>query len=920
MTLKETVLAQIAPEKYYQTRFPKWNASYRLNVLCPWHELKSNGHKPSLSIALSNGGARCHGCGKSLGNIVHFEAEFKEISEATASRNLYEEFIRPFFPSDRVKKYITNLQFDPRHLSRVCNDLGISIRTISKFKLGWDYDSHRLIFPIATSFSSWGNCRFYRLPSDRSESDASPKIYNAKGFGYSELYPWNAIRNYDPDVPLVWMKSERCTLLGIQMGFQCFCITGSGESVGLSQWLTDLKQFSIFICGDNDPQGIKHAQKRFDEIQPVCKFAKIIELPTKKCKDFSDWVLKEEGTAQEFEELLEEVETIQSRTEIAHHGKFLSLSELKTVLNEKVKTKAIVIGRMDRSYSVPSKFKISYKSGTCKTIEIPISRELLWLIRSSDDDISSFVVRKILKEKKATATPIEHITATEVELAPIVDLSSSGTHTTYNAIFIGDNLKTNTPYELDVIPTSSIKTQEQIGIITGATEISSVLDSKVFQQSNLKRLDLFRTSGDDSWDCLCNFANEISLQFTRIYNRSDWHIVALLTYLSPLYFNYPNEGCQRGWINSLVVGDTKTGKSQVAHSLQKVFQCGTIVNSENCTFVGLVGGTVKNTGGQFMLRWGRLPVNDRQLVIMEELSGLSTDAISRMSDVRSSGIARIDKGGITAETTARTRLIALSNVRGQGKALESYTSGIKALFELIGQAEDISRFDLICTLTDGEVSSNVINRKTIDFNEIGTYGEADLQALVRFIWSLKPEQINFTQKAYLATLQTAQSMAKVYHPSVPLFKAAAGRLSLARIACAIACAQFNWKDEKIQVEQCHVECAEKVLRLTYDKPSLGYRTYSAKQFAKDTIKDEDGLKRHFLKVFQSEEKRKRVLSYLETNGRFSERELESLTGVPSFSVSRFIGAAVDSNILERIGRDWSVTVVGKKWIDKNLNV
>lgn len=890
--------------------------------MCPWHELKANGHKPSLSIALQNGGARCHGCGKSLGNIIHFESEYREISEGEAAKELHEEFIRPFFPSELVKKFITNLQFDPRHLSRVCNDLGLSIGTITKFKLGWDYESHRLIFPVATSFSSWGNCRFYRLPSDRKGTDPSPKIYNAKGYGYCELFPWNAIRNYDPEVPLVWMKSERCTLLGIQMGFQCFCITGSGESVGLSQWINDLKQFSIFICGDNDTQGIKHAQKRFDEINQVCKFAKIIELPVKKAKDFSDWVLKEEGTADQFEELLEEVETIQSKTEIVHHGKFIPLSELKTILNEKVKTKAIIIGRMDRSYSIPFRFKISYKTGTSKIIEIPISRELLWLIRSSDGEISSFVVSRILKEKKATATPIEHITATEVELAPIVDLSSSGTHTTYNAIFIGDNLKTNTPYELDVIPTSSIKTQEQIGIITGATEISSVLDSKVFQQTNLKKLDLFRVSSNDesSWECLCNFANEISLQFTRIYNRTDWHLVALLTYLSPLYFNYPNEGTQRGWINSLVVGDTKTGKSQVAHSLQKTFQCGTIVNSENCTFVGLVGGTVKNSGGQFMLRWGRLPVNDRQLVIMEELSGLSVAEISRMSDVRSSGIARIDKGGITAETMARTRLLALANVRGQGRALESYTSGIKALFELIGQAEDISRFDLICTLTDGEVSSKVINTKTMDFNVIGLYAESDLQALVRFIWSLKPEQINFTHEAYLATLQIAQEMAKVYHPSVPLFKAASGRLSLARIACAIACSQFNWKDEQIQVEAEHVQCAEKVLRMMYDKPSLGYRTYSAKQFAKDTIKDEPRLQKKFLETFKTEEKQKRILGYLETNGRFSEREVESLTSITSMAMSQFIGVAVDSNILERSGREWSVTVVGKKWIDKNLNM
>lgn len=91
-------------------------------------------------------------------------------------------------------------------------------------------------------------------------------------------------------------------------------------------------------------------------------------------------------------------------------------------------------------------------------------------------------------------------------------------------------------------------------------------------------------------------------------------------------------------------------------------------------------------------------------------------------------------------------------------------------------------------------------------------------------------------------------------------------------------------------------------------------------FASDTIKNEGTLDKKFVEVFSTEERRNRVWRFLETNGHFSEKEMESLTGCPQFKISAFIGSAVDSNIIERNSRDWSVTVVGKKWIDKNLNL
>lgn len=924
MTLKDFVLKQVNPNDYYESRFPEWNRKYKFNVLCPWHE-KEGGNKPSFAIGLNNGGAHCHGCdcNKSFGNIIHFESAFKQIEEAVAAKNLYAEFIRPIIPEEKIKRWIANLQFSPQIIEKTCKDLGVCPNLLSSFRIGWDCASFRLIIPLPSRFGFVTNVRYYRLPSDRSNKDKAPKIYNETGYGHLELYPWKAIKQYDPDIPLIWMKAERDTLLGIQMGFQCFCITGSGESAKLDQWINEFKDYSIYICGDNDAQGKSAASNRFDSINGHCKFAKQIFVP--KGKDFSEWVLEHKGTKEKFQRLLHK-KSSEILPSVGHSkngtGKsFFHLSELKAgsclVRDTTIKTKGIIIGKLDRNYNIPYKFKLTYKNSTTKLYELPISRELLWLIRSNDEAIEEFVREKVLKEKGIRRiVPTEFLTATEVEIAPLVDLTSTGTHVTYNAVYVGQNLETNVPYELEIIPTSSIKTQEQIGIIVKATPTSAALDVYIQKQSTLKTLNIFRADDlKDSYGTLCNFANEIAFQYTRIYNRLDWHICSLLTYFSPLYFNFPYEPQQqRGWINTIGLGDTQTGKSQTAHSLQKIFACGTIVDGENCTFVGLVGGTIKNSTGQFMLRWGRIPVNDRQLVIVEELSGLSTAEISRMSDVRSSGIARIDKGGITAETTARTRLLVLSNVRGSGKALASYKSGLTALSELVGQAEDVSRFDLICLLTDSDVDAKTINQIGTSSEGIGMYSEEDLQNLVRFIWCLKPEQINFTQEAYEASLQICKDMAKVYHPSVPIFKAGSGRLKLARIACAVACSQFNWHNDRIEVTEHHVKCAQKILEMGYDKPILGYKSYSEKQYKRDNIQHTDQLDAVFEKVFKKEDKRNRIVKYLEMNGRFSNSELTSIVSIDSMSVARFVGQLVDSNIVERSGPFWQVTQAGKKWV------
>jgi hypothetical protein len=304
-------------------------------------------------------------------------------------------------------------------------------------------------------------------------------------------------------------------------------------------------------------------------------------------------------------------------------------------------------------------------------------------------------------------------------------------------------------------------------------------------------------------------------------------------------------------------------------------------------------------------------------VVIEELSGISITEISNMSEVRSSGIARLDKGGLSGETSSRTRLICLSNVRGSEKNLAGYSNGVKAIQDLIGHGEDIARFDLICTLTAKEVPSYIINQDLYEVTHEEVLKEDDLKLLMQFIWALKPDQINIGKDTYLECLNQTQIMGKLYHPSCHIFQAASGRLKLARIACAIACLQFSWDGKRIQVLPEHVQAASQLLQLLYDKESFGYRVFSDQLFYRDNLRSEAELNEAFVSLVGRPERRSLIANYFTHSTKFTRDELCQVAGLQISQADQFIGKLIASNALDKgDANTWIINTLGYKWFNK----
>lgn len=960
MTLKEFVLKNIKPDDYYSKRFPHWNPRIRGNVRCPFHDDNS----PSLAIALRAGGAHCHAacCGKSIGNIIHFESTFRDIPEPIATKRLYREFIRKTVSKKIVEQYRSALCENPNLILKIRKEMGLTPQTQKLFSLGLDELTQRITIPVYDAFGQCVNVRFYKLPSERTPYDKA-KIYNLEGYGGLDLFP---IPTPILDTtPLFFMASEKEAMLGIQLGL-CSFSTTTGEGTWNPEWDHFVQGRDLYLVFDCDEGGRNAAEKLFQNfaLNTNCQ---IIQLPfinkRKDYKDFADWILKEKHTIDELRSLTKanEKKKVQVRATLAEtfdsalsvNGKvhnstgtghneqlppsvhafpklpdFYSeeqfdlskVSSRSELLNKRIRTQGIVAAKSPNTFSIPWKFRVIAKNGIDTQYELPIGRHLLMFIRSTDTSISQ-CLQKLLGVGSGTIfEPIAYLTATEVEVIPTAVVDQDVPYVVQRCYYFGDRIEANIPYYLEIIPTSEIRSQETIGIITSYIALSKSIDKFELTAEVQADLTMFQPESGNVWKKLTTIANEISTNYTRIFNRLDWHLVALLSWSSPIGFRFPNDPkLHRGWINSLALGDTETGKSEVAKQLRSLFQCGVFVNSENCTYVGLIGGAIKMGSGQFMLRWGRIPLSDKQLVILEELSGLSVGEIANMSDVRSGGIARLDKGGINSETNARTRLLCLSNVRAERKNLSNYLFGVYAIRELIGHGEDIARFDLITTLTDREVSTEVINADQRGFalNAKSDIGSDQYQKLIHFIWSLTPDQIHFTSEAYEACLEITKELTTEYHPSIPIFKGGSGRYKLGRVAASIACFQFAWNDKtkSIEVREDHVRAASKLFRLLYNKQSFGYVEYSKQMYARETIKEPRILRTAFRQAIPPQRLSK-ILKTLIHSTRFSRDELLAICGIQSLQGDRLISAMVNEHAIRKgDGPVWEIEPAGKRFLE-----
>lgn len=826
--------------------------------------------------------------------IVTFNAEKKTGRSSKVTQPYVDSWARKLFASKPA-------------LDDLMSERGLSEDTIRKFEIGWD--GSRYTIPVRNVDGKLVNIRRYKMHSTRD------KMLNIQNHGGVTLF--NAPVLNGSNQTIVVTEGEMDCMLLNQEGIPAVCAT-AGAGTFNDSMAQEFRDKTVYVCYDADDIGNQGAAKAGKMISVYARetYKVDIPLPTKGA-DITDYLYKESHTGKDFKALMSNATPISAykkmvAEEAPQQGTPVSLENSMAEVHqeETLEITGTIAGKQNPPFKVPKRFNVS-----CNMSKGPICQQCPVFFRDGDMTV----------EIGNNDTQLFKFLDANDEKFPKIMKSISGAMCADRAEFevfesyyleeliVGNSVDTRSSEE-DQRPV----TRQMFSVGTHATEVNSVikligknvanprnqrlsfmawknepvrtsLDTFVLDDEIRKELLAFQVNVSDPdniqspLDKCDEIADDLATHVTRIYGRRDLHVAYDLLWHSPLAFAVEGRMVDKGWLEIAVVGDTRTGKSEAATQLAKHYRAGIIKSCEGATFAGLVGGVQQMGSGSWITTWGVVPLNDRRLVVLDEVSGLKDkDVIENMSSIRSSGLAQITKID-TQETSARTRLAWIFNPADGGMIDERPGLGVDALRTVVKNQEDIARFDMVLAARTSEVEASVINRDH-KVKRRQKYDQEVCSNLVLWAWSLKPEQIHFTDSAVREARHLAENIGQEYVADPPLIQSENFRFKLYRIAAAIAARTFHieWvkKDEmRLVVNADHVRDAKRFLDRIYGPGGgMGYAQASRRVIdAQNLAKRNKTNARNYL--LENPDDVWAALKSIQKDPKFRQRDFEEFGGM-----------------------------------------
>ena len=823
----------------------------------PFHCLIHTDLKRSASLNFQRGVWFCHACDRG-GNIQQLlnildQKDSTFIPDSSAASNgkrpatgATDNVPAPLPSAGTVHGWASALLANGAALAAFRAVRGLSVDIIERYKIGIKSIGNKLIYtlPIYDVDSEIINIRFYDLTpgSDRR------KIWGVTGRNTPELFPIEQLQQQK----IVICEGEWDALASIQNGVPAITRTGAAK-VWKPEWTRHFQGKEVYLCHDMDKDG-QSANKRLGRvIRRVAEKLGIIKLPyavtEKHGKDITDFYV-DGNTADDFWRLA------RSQPVAVPVVPVVDLEETQKISIHGSKTMSTTVNMQSvnhDTFAVPKTLKVTCDAGlgqVCPTCPIgggsftqqffPDDAVLLNFM-GIDVAKRDGTIRKHLGLPKCPALNFEIEKYWDLSLATVrssVDHAATdqARPVVKRVAMVGTYLNSpNTVFKMvgNIYPDpkSQVSTFQVSEVVPALTSI----DSFVMTPDIRRKLKVFQP--DDPKDPLAKayeISDDIAQHVTKIYGRPEMHVLMDLVYHSVLAFNFAGGLERRGWLDALIIGDTRTGKSEAARSLVMHYQAGEMVNCESATFAGIIGGLQQVVGNKWEVSWGVIPQNDRRLVTLDEASSLSPDQYAQLSDVRSSGEASMVKIQ-QDKVQARTRLLWIANPRQNRRVptakihMDTFSFGVQAIAPLVVNPEDIARFDLAMAVYSDDVSSYEINTLHSPSPQIYT---SDLcNALVLWAWSRTANQVVWTRGAVNAALKAALELGDLYIEDPPLIQKANARIKVARIATALAARTFSTDEEgqRVVVRTAHVNGALQFIDDLYSAEKFGYKRISRKQ-------------------------------------------------------------------------------------------
>jgi hypothetical protein len=626
--------------------------------------------------------------------------------------------------------------------------------------------------------------------------------------------------------------------------------------------MKDLYGKIVYVCFDIDQGGVNAAEKNCKALQKRAKEVYNVKLPLDPIKypkgDINDFVVSG-GDLYE----------VVKNTPKWEPAKVIDVEEepikvhLNRVVNaeyvgKRIKTTAVITAMDISPYVIPKEVMVFCdrnikECNVCpvweaegETLKIPEESPAILEMVSTQKHYLRGAIMSALGVPHCCKTcqfhPVSYYNAEDVRISPQLEITNrSADQKIQPAICLGEGLEMNESYEMIGRMYPNPKSQQSTLIISKYSTTQDALST--YECKDLDRLVKFQPK---DWSVrgieekLKSIYTYFEHYVTRIFQRQNLHLMIDLAYHSPLLFTMDKK-INKGWVEVLIVGDSSNGKTETALGMMNYYGLGERLECKNATVAGLLGGVQQLGTGRWFITWGFIPRHDKRLVILEELKGTPPEVISKLTDMRSSGVAEISK--IEKQRTyARTRIIGISNPRSD-RPISAYSYGIEAIKELIHGLEDIRRFDAFLITCNNDVDLKKLNKIVHVNGNVEKYENELCRSLILWAWTRDPSKVVIDDEVAEEIMQATNRLCDKYTDAIPILDKGSARYKIARLAISLACRTFSCTDDLlgVKVRPCHVQFIEKFLDETYSSKYFGYKDFTESVNMASELLDPDSL-------------------------------------------------------------------------------
>lgn len=686
----------------------------------------------------------------------------------------------------------------------------------------------------------------------------SPKIKSRKDCPSGLILPFNEWIDTDVNRTTILCAGEKDMAIARTMGFNAITLTGGEQCLPATPKF--FKNRIVAICYDNDTAGITGAYKVANAIYKYTPYVKVItnfHQGMEEKEDITDYFTKYHKTKMDLIQCIEETPwyTGDKLSNKNYPVMDLLKASSSNYVGKIVRSNVQVVAISEATFSCPSHIyaeKIQTADGVMSVgdfkewqLDENNAEDILHMIDNGfREDAIKKNYRKLLgildKEKYVRIDELEKITVFKSYLTDLFETSNTTNHQPmeYMAYSIDTKLESGQKYMITykLVPHPYKGRQLTMIIIDAEQANDSVTDFKL--------TDSVKESLKTVQEIPGTIEEKINIMTEKVkgvlgYDGINTLIQAIdFAYNTPLQFNFGTFKNVRAYLDTIIVGESRTGKSSTADCLRQLYGLGTFTSlaGNSATIPGLVGGSNKTATG-FQTRAGIIPQNHKGLVIFEEFGKSNNSVITELTDIRSSNEVRITRVAGTITLPAMVRMISLTNPKnknGNIQSIASYPNGIAVLTDLVETAEDIARYDMIVILPDrGNAQIDPL------WSPEEPLQEQVYKDKIRWIWSRTAEQIVINRDTQLYIIEVTNKLNKEYESHIKIFGTEAWK-KLSRLAIAVAGYTCSTDEsyENIIVKKEHVDYARNFLIKLYDNPTFGFKRYIQNERQYTEIDDE----------------------------------------------------------------------------------